>query len=97
MIPDFDLVDVIRMRYDPLTRFRLQEHRRALDACRRVNFERRIPKVTKRTFPPPLDAFILDDIVSASECEALIKCAEGAGYSFGTRRCPPRRSQLGYS
>jgi len=35
-----------------------------------------------RRCAPPLDAFILRDVVSASECAALIAAAEAAGYSF---------------
>ena len=82
--PGFDLVDVDPDAIRPVDKVQAaEEHRRALDACLFASTSgAEIPKVTKRTFPPPLDAFILDDIVSASECEALIKCAEGAGYSF---------------
>lgn len=80
----FDLVDVDPDAIRPVNKVQAsEEHRRALDACLVASTSgAEIPKVSKRTFPPPLDAFIVDDLVSASECEALIKCAEGAGYSF---------------
>ena len=37
---------------------------------------------TKRTLAAPLDAFILDNVVSHAECGTLIDCAASLGYSF---------------
>ena len=38
--------------------------------------------VTKRQCAAPLDAFILHNVVSATECRTLIDCAASLGYSF---------------
>jgi leukotriene-A4 hydrolase len=38
--------------------------------------------VSRRDLRPPLDAFVLSDVLARDECAALVRCADAASYSF---------------
>ena len=64
-----------------------EQHSRALASC----LSPRSPscaspassdRSTRRQLAPPLDAFVLSELLSVEECAALRRCAEAADYSF---------------
>ena len=78
----YDLVDVDPDAIRPVEKVQAsEEHGRALDACLAPRADD-APGTTKLPLASPLDAFILDDVLSAEECAALRRCAEAAEYSF---------------
>lgn len=54
----------------------------SLAACLSAGVSAGVPLASCHALAPPLDAFIVRDVLSASECAALLAEADSLGYSF---------------